>query len=186
MPSSTFTATYVFRSPYIFSSPWSRITHSMINQWGVVWGHAGCEIFFAGVLIELFWCEIYSAKSIPYPGHPYGSCSCWGMWRQAPWIMQEYELVNPATYMWKDLSSFSAMSRLKFVSMTSASFPSMQSTDRTNGEKMFPLWVIVLTTFIFVLLLPFIQELFHSLLPVGVCVQLSKSDVDYVISMDFP
>ena len=94
MSSSTLTATYVFRSPYIFSSQWSRITHSMINQWGVVWGHTGCEIFFAGVLIELFWCEIYSAKSMPYPGHQYGSCSCWGMWRQAPWIMQEYELVT--------------------------------------------------------------------------------------------
>ena len=59
-----------------------------------MWGHAGCENFCAGVLIELFWCEIYSAKSMPYPGHQYGSCSCWGMWRQAPWIMQEYELVN--------------------------------------------------------------------------------------------
>ena len=88
MPYSTVTATSMFRSPYIFSGLWSRIARKMLDQWGVVWGHAGGETFFVGVLTELFRRAIYYAKSIPYPGHQYGSRYCRVLGGKALWIMQ--------------------------------------------------------------------------------------------------
>ena len=43
--------------------------------------------------------------------------------------------VEPTTYVWKGFLEFFSMTQLKFVNTTSASFPSMSSTERTNGEK---------------------------------------------------
>ena len=59
----------------------------------------------------------------------------------------------------------------------------MSSTDRTNGDVLF--LAEMLSVFIFTLLLPSIQDLYHWFIPVGVCVQVAKYDVDYGISLDF-
>ena len=53
-----------------------------------------------------------------------------------------------------------------------------------TGE-IFPLLVSVLTVFIFIYLIPQRQELSHWFLTVGVYVRVSKSDVDYGVSLDF-
>ena len=57
---------------------------------------------------------------------------------------------------------------------------------RVQTEKMFLFIVAVLTVLIFILLLPIIQELIHWFLPVGVLIRVSKLDVDYDTSLDFP
>ena len=44
----------------------------------------------------------------------------------------------------------------------------------------------IFNVLVLILSLPPIQDLIYWLLPVGVCVQVFKSDVDYVISMDLP
>ena len=53
-------------------------------------------------------------------------------------------------------------------------------------RKMFPIFVAMLMVFIFLFLIPTIQELIHCLLPVGVHVRVSKYDVDYGASLAFP
>ena len=55
---------------------------------------------------------------------------------------------------------------------------------RGKIEKKFLFLLKVLTVFIFIFILPLIKELFHWFLPVGVCVRVSKSDVNYGVSMD--
>ena len=46
---------------------------------------------------------------------------------------------------------------------------------------MFLLLVAVLTIFIFILIIPFTQELSNWLLPVGICVQVAKYDVERLV-----
>ena len=50
---------------------------------------------------------------------------------------------------------------------------------------MCPLLVAVITVFIFLFLIPSIQEILHWLLPEGVNVQVSKYDADYGVGLDF-
>ena len=77
------------------------------------------------------------------------------------------------------------MSRLKSVSTIRASLPRMASTESTNGEKKFFIHGSAYS-FIFLLLHPMSQEIIHWLLPVSVCVQVSKYDDDYGVSLDLP
>ena len=51
---------------------------------------------------------------------------------------------------------------------------------------MFPLLVAVLTVIILLRFIPPIQELFHWIKPVGMCVSISKFGVDYDIGMYVP
>ena len=51
---------------------------------------------------------------------------------------------------------------------------------------MIPLLISVLTVLILVLLLPTRQEIIHWFVLVGVCIQVSKSDIDYGVSLDLP
>ena len=44
----------------------------------------------------------------------------------------------------------------------------------------------VITVFIIIFLIPTVQELIHWFLPVGICVQVSKLDINYGISLGFP
>ena len=44
----------------------------------------------------------------------------------------------------------------------------------------------MLTMFVFIILLPTIQELIHLFLTVGVHVRVYKYDVNYGVSLDFP
>ena len=80
---------------------------------------------------------------------------------------------------------FPAMSQLKCVSRTRASFSSMPFTERTNGEKNI-LLVSVLTVVVLIFLLPDGQELIHWIILVSICITISKSDVNYGIILDFP
>ena len=51
---------------------------------------------------------------------------------------------------------------------------------------MFPLIVSVIIVLIFILLLPTSQELIHWFVLVGIRIFISKSDVNYGISLDLP
>ena len=51
-------------------------------------------------------------------------------------------------------------------------------------EKTIPLLVAVLTVFIFLFLIPPIQELLRRFLPEGFYVQVSKYDADYGVSLE--
>ena len=51
-------------------------------------------------------------------------------------------------------------------------------------ENYFLLLVAVINMFIFLFLLSSIQEIFHWFLPVGVCVWISKYEIDYGVSLD--
>ena len=51
---------------------------------------------------------------------------------------------------------------------------------------MIPFFTEMLTVFTFILVLPTSYELIHWILPVSVCIQLSKSDVDYGVGLVFP
>ena len=51
---------------------------------------------------------------------------------------------------------------------------------------MFPFFMEILTMFILLLLLQMSQEHIHCLIPGGVCVWITKLDVDYGISLDSP
>ena len=115
------------------------------NEGGGGRGQAGGEINCAGVRVKLFWRAIYCAKPRPDPGSQSGSRSCRGLGRRDPQIMREYDLVT-AIAIWlltqphtceRGSSSCVAMSRLKFMSTTRASFLIMPSTERTNEEKCF-------------------------------------------------
>ena len=48
------------------------------------------------------------------------------------------------------------------------------------------LLVAVINMLILILILPTIHEIIYWFMPVGVCVRVSKYDVDYGVSMDFP
>ena len=100
-------------------------------------------IFCAGVRAKLFWIALYCTKPRPDPGSQSSSRSRRGLGRRAPRIMWEYDLttviaIRPLTQPHTcemGSSGFAAMSRLKFVRTTRASFRSMPSTERTNREK---------------------------------------------------
>ena len=156
-------------------------------------GHAGGYDFNAGVRAKLFWRVIYCAKMRPDPGYQYGSWSRRGLGTQDPRRMWEYGLVTAIAIRTlthtrtceKRSSSFVSTSPLKFVSTTREYFRSMPSTVRTNGE-IFSLFMKVLTSFTFILLLPMSQDLIHWLLLVGVRVRVSKSDINYGANMSLP
>ena len=156
-------------------------------------GYVGGKKYYVGVRTKLFWRPIYCAKPRTNPGSQSGSRPRRVLVRQAPWIMQEYELTtvivihlltHPQTCD-RGSSSFSAMSQIKFVRTTRASFPIMSYTERENRD-FFVLFVEILTMLIFIFLLPTIQEIVYWILPVGVRVRVSKSDVNYSVSLDPP
>ena len=103
------------------------------------------KLFCSSVRAKLFWRKIYCANPRPDTEPQSGYRYRRGMGRQAPGIMQEYDieaaiairtLTHPRTCEMVSLS-FPTMSWLKFASTTRAYFPSMPSTDRKNGEKCF-------------------------------------------------
>ena len=110
---------------------------------GLWWGHVEGKQFCATVHAKLFWRAIYCAKLRPDPKYQSSYQYRRLPGRQVPQIMREYNLVTtiviqPLAYprtCEMGYLIFSAMSQLKFVSSTRASFPSMPSTERTNGEK---------------------------------------------------
>ena len=61
----------------------------------------------------------------------------------------------------------------------------MSYSERKNRD-FFPLLVSALKVFIFIFLLPSIQELPHWFLLLGVCIWVVTSDVDYGVIMAFP
>ena len=108
-------------------------------------GHTGGKNKCADVRGKLFWRAIYFANPRPDVGSQSSSRSRRGLGSQAPRIICEYDfvtaivirpLIHPRTCEMGS-SIFAAMSRLKFASMTSASLPSMSSTERKNREKCF-------------------------------------------------
>ena len=152
------------------------------------------NLFCAGVRVELFLLAIYCAKLRPDPRSQFGSRSRTGLGRRAPWIMREYglttaiamrPLTQPRTCEMSPLI-FAAMSWLKFVSTTRASSPSMPSTERTNGDFFSGCSWQSLPCLSFFSFSQSSQELVHWFLPVGVCVQVSKSDVGDGVSLALP
>ena len=101
---------------------------------------------FVRVCAKIFWRVIYCANPRPEPDSQSGFMSHRALCIRAPRIIWEYDLAtaiatrtltNPHTCEMVS-SIFSAMSRLKFASTTRAPFPSIPSTEITNGEKCFP------------------------------------------------
>ena len=107
--------------------------------------------------------------------------------------MHEYDLANailirpliqPCTCKMGS-SIFAGMSRLKFASTTRASLPSIPSTERINREKI-PLLVADLTVLILLDFIPPIQDRYHWLKPVGICISVTNFDVDYDVGLSVP
>ena len=162
----------------------------MHERGGGHWGKNICS----SVRAELFWCPIYCANRRPDPKYQYGSWYRRGLGRQSLWIIQEYDLTTVIS-IWPmnhprtcemGSSSFSIMDWLKFERMTKAAFPSMTSTERVNGGNFFPFLVAVITVVVFLFLVPTSQKLVYWLIFVGICLSISKYDIDYGISLDFP
>ena len=85
---------------------------------------------FFWVLPKLFWRVIYCANLRPKPDYQSGSLSHRVLGRQDPWIISEYNLTTTISIRpliqtcMREMgsSTFSAMSRLKFVCATRAPF----------------------------------------------------------------
>ena len=94
----------------------------------------------AGVPTELLWRAILCANPRPDHGSQSGSWSRRELWRLAPHIMPEYNLmililIRPLYHPGmceRGSSSLSAMSRIRFARTNITSFLSMPSTERTN------------------------------------------------------
>ena len=106
-------------------------------------GSCRWQFLGAGVRAKSFLCVIYCSNLRPKPKYQPIYRFHRVMGRKYLRIMWQYNLANaieirlltqPCTCEMSP-SSFSAMSRLKFVSTTRFSFPSMPSTERTNTEK---------------------------------------------------
>ena len=116
-------------------------TRAMCGQGGRVgarwWGE-----MCANVRVKFFWREIYCSELRPDPESQSGSYFRRRLERKSPWIMSKYDLataisIRRLNHLCKcemGSLSFSAMSRLKFDSTTSASFPSISYTERTDKE----------------------------------------------------
>ena len=130
-----------------------EILHSITNdgvcemrgRGGEMAGSFRWQTDYAGVRAKIFWHKIHCTNLRPDPKYQYGSRYRRVMGRQALHIMQEYNLVTyisiclltqPCTYEMGS-SNFFAMSWIKFVSTTIASFPRITSTKKTNWEKCF-------------------------------------------------
>ena len=84
------------------------------------------------------------------------------------------------------LSVFTAVIRLKFLSTTRASLPSIPSTEITNREKYFFLIVAVLTILILLDFLTPIWEISHCLKSVGISISVEDFCVDDAVSIYVP
>ena len=129
---------------------------------------------------------------MPDPESQSGSQSRRGLGRKSLQIMRAYDLATaisiqpltqPCTFEMGS-SFFFAMSRLKFVSMTRASFLSITSNERGNGEFL-PLLVVLLTVIILLFILPTSQEIIHRFVIAGIPVRLFKYEVDDGDSLAF-
>ena len=123
-----------------------RVVHALLN-----WEREGNmrpgrkKNIFVRVCEKLFWLTIYCANHRPKSDSQSGSLFCRVLGRRYPHIICEYDLatailikpLNQTCTCKMDSSIFAAMSWLELESTTRASFPSMPSTDRTNGEKYF-------------------------------------------------
>ena len=164
-------------------------THAM-RGWGRGGqGHSGGKINCAGVRAKSFWRTLYFSRPRPDHESQSGSWSHRGMGIWSLHTMWEYDLetaiairllTQPHTCERGSLS-FVATNQLKFVSMTSASFPSMPSTAREKIWKI-TLLVGVLTMLIIILLIQTIQDLIYWFMLVVVRVHVSKSDADHGVS----
>ena len=111
---------------------------TMHEQWRVRRGHTGGKNIYAGMRTKLLWRAINWSKPRNHPMNQSSSQSRRGLGRQDMRIIQEYCLTTTVT-IWllnqphtceRGSSSFLATIRIKFVSTTSASFPSVPSTER--------------------------------------------------------
>ena len=145
---STVTVTYLVGYPYTFSVPYPMIVCVRCARKGPVWGHFGGENICAGVCAKLFWRPIYCAN--PKPNHDSQSRSRYHsvMGRRDLQIIWGYDLATvivirsltqPHTCEMGS-SGFSVMSQIKVASTTRASFPSILSTEKTNGENICCSW----------------------------------------------
>ena len=97
---------------------------------------------FVWMCAKLFWRYIYCANPRRDLDSQSSSLSWRGFRRKDTWIICDYNLATAIAirllthpHTCEMISSiFSTISRLKFASMTRASFPSIPSTERTNAE----------------------------------------------------
>ena len=112
-----------------------------VHEWeGGGKGHTGDEKLFTDVSAKLLWRVIYCANPRPNVRSQSWSWFRRGLGIRALWVIREYNLatpiaiwliIHPRTYKIGS-SIFASMSRIKFASKTRASFPSIQSVERTN------------------------------------------------------
>ena len=93
---------------------------------------------------------------------------------------------DPTMYMWNGFLEFFCHELTQILEYNEGLFPNNSIHWEDKPWKLFPLIVAVLTTNILIFLLPYIHEIFLWLLTVGVCIWVSKYDVNYGISLDFP
>ena len=94
--------------------------------------------------------------------------------------------INPAMYVWNGFLEFFYHELTQICEYDDGHITKNFIHWEEKGRKMFLLITEFLTLFIFIFLLPLSQEIYLRFLHVGVFVQVSKSDVDYGVSLDFP
>ena len=137
---------YIFFLPYsiLFHHIWVEGMSCTIKEGVGMWGWVRKEICFCGWSRNYFGVQFIAPILFPNLTPSMAPCPARDLGGEL-YIMREYDI---ATVIEVQLftqqrmynmgpSIFAATSRLKFVSMTSDSFPSVPSTNWTNGEKWF-------------------------------------------------
>ena len=184
---------YLRRIHFWGTYPWAPSRPSAV--WcGGVWGGVDsngwcctdvCKSILAG--------EMNCANPNPKPNSQYISWVRKGLGTLSLQSIWEYELmaaiaIRPLTQPLTceiGYSIFSAMIQLKVASTTWASLPIIPSTERTNGGKCFCCsWkcLLFLSSFIF----QPSKKRIHSLFYIGLCVNITKYDVNDGILLDHP
>ena len=137
-----FSSSPMFDHPVVVSVHLPHVARALrINKEREMQGWSGRNNFVR-VCAELFWRATYYANPRPETDYQSGYLSLRGLGRRYTWTMWDYDLtttiviqlLNQPRKCEMGSSIFSAMSQLKFVSMTRASFTRIPSTERTNGD----------------------------------------------------
>ena len=94
--------------------------------------------------------------------------------------------VEPSKYVWKGLLEFFRHKLTQICEYDKGLLTKNVIHWEEKRRKMFPLFLEMIAMIIFLLILPKSQELINWILLVGVRAWVSKSEVDYGVSLDFP
>ena len=186
-------ATYVGGSLYIVSNSWPRRFRRQFTNEGVGRGLSGGENltrvsaqnYSVAQFIAPIKCLIPGPSPVPGPARVWG-CKIHGSCVSTTLQPQFWSGQLPIYVRVKGFPQVLSLWVNSNLWVRQRLHSRTYHTLRGQTEKVFPLFMTVLTVFIFILLLPKRQELIHWIFPVGFCVQVSKYDVNYGVSLYFP